>query len=104
MRVQGWGETMSERPTFEPWDYLMVSTKRSKYAHLSNWGPSEEGPMCYTPVPTFDPYSLEHMSQAYVTGKPVCQRCVDRMQHKARWFDRYAEGVARMLRNGEVVP
>ncbi len=94
---------MSE-PTFSfrADDYMLVSTKGSKYAHSANWTARDwsnrhSHTACGVKLPTFDEHSLDHMTQKFVKGKPPCPKCISRLRFEVAWLSYYAEAYAEMV-------
>ncbi len=88
--------------SFRADDYMLVSTKGSKYAHSANWTARSwtshsRAAACGVKLPTFDEFDIDHMTQKFVYGKPPCPKCISRLKFEAKWLLYYAEVYAGMV-------
>ena len=72
-------------------DWLLISTKGSKYAHAPNWtswGPSKKGPACGAQLPAADPYQVDN---DLAEGKPPCPKCISRLRWHLQWLGEWTD-------------
>jgi hypothetical protein len=78
-------------------DFMLISTKGSKYAHAPNWTPwgYKQGlfPACGVALAAADPYQ---MSNELSEGKPPCPRCVGRLRWHLEWLGEWIDSYEKL--------
>ena len=77
-------------------DWLLISSKGSKYAHAPSWTPwghsKPPQPACGVAI-TVDPYQMDN---DFAEGKPPCPKCVARLRWHLQWLQEWTASYERL--------